>query len=243
MEDINCYAERLWGFVSSGDFSCTINISSQTRRRLITSFLLEHTLNNSSAQIYPLILNIWKPWKAQRAVKKIIVLYQSANADKIFHPLKIWVSASTLPPTVSQFKAGFWLVLTVHQAPPPVSLQALWCYELCQSNCSDPDTQSSLITSSSHSEDSDFPQHIPWALRPNRKWHSSHRLWRMGCGGIGIRCCQISMSKSLKVKKIQNSETAEISIVSWSSCLDKPWKLIFFKFCKIWIKFCNVQAC
>lgn len=35
--------------MSSGDFSCTINISSQTRRRLITSFLLEHTLNNSSA--------------------------------------------------------------------------------------------------------------------------------------------------------------------------------------------------
>ncbi len=221
MEDRNCYAERLWGFVSSGDFSCTINISSQTRRRLITSFLLEHTLNNSSAQIYPLILNIWKPLKAQREVKKILVLYQSSNADKIFHPLKIWVSVSILPPTVSQCKAGFWLALTVPQAPPPVSLQALWCYELCQSNCSDPDTQSSLITSSS--EDSDFPQHIPWALSTNRKWHS-HRLWRMGCGEIENRCCQMSMS--LKVKKIKFMKLQKSAgRVSWSSCLDKPWIL------------------
>ncbi len=69
------------------------------------------------------------------------------------------------------------------------------------------------LTSSSHSEDSDFPKHIPWALSTNRKWHS-HGLWRMGCGEKWIRCCQMSMSKSLKVKKIQNYETAEISRTS-----------------------------
>lgn len=156
--------QRLWGFVSSGDFSGTINIWSQTRQHLFNYLFLTGThfaVKNSSVQIFPLIRNIWKPLKKQRAVKKNLCPLSE---------LKIWGSASALPWAVnhSQFVIGSCSSSSPSPCFPTGSV-VLWTLSVTRQSSRRPPSlhPHTLRTLISHN--------IPWVPSANRKWHSSHR--------------------------------------------------------------------
>lgn len=154
--------------MSSGDFSGTINISSQTRQHLFNYLFLTGT--HFTAPKY--ILSSWT--SESHYITK-------SSEEKYLSSIRVQVQIKfdfsfcfNSPLSCQSAQSRFVIGSCSSLSPSPVSPQVLWCYELCQSHCSDPDTRrpSSLPP---HPLRTLISHNIPRIPSANRKWHSSHR--------------------------------------------------------------------
>lgn len=156
-------------FVCSGDFSGTLNIS-QTRQHLFNYLFLTETHfteKNSSTQIYPLI---WKPLK-----KYLFPLSEFRHRQNL--PSTEDLSFCVNSPSSCQSAQGQFVIGSCSSSSPspcfPTGSVGLWTLSVTLT----PGRPSSLPPCTLRTLKS---HNIPWVPSANRKWHSSHRLWRDG---------------------------------------------------------------
>lgn len=177
-------------FVCSGDFSGTINISSQTRNTyLITSFSLKHTLLwRTPASKYILSsprLKAIKDTKSRKEISLSSIRVQTQIKSSIHWRFEFLCQLS-LQLSISSCPVCDWLLLFLKPLPLfPHRFCGLWTLSVTLT----PDRPSSLPLRTSHESP---------ALTGSDTHHTD-------CGGMGIRCCHMSTSKPLKIKKDTDS--------------------------------------